>query len=267
MPIRLVAFDLDGTLLTSAGTPAPQGAAALSRAAQAGLHVVPATTRASAFTRDLCRQLKLAAPMICLAGAEVWASPQGPLWASHTIPRQVALAIAREADRQGWELSTTVGELTYWRQRPGQPLGPLRPGIATVASNRDAIVGDPLRILASQPEAIAGLATLCESAFPKQCRVETYLNPDGTAHSLGILAPQARKGTALSLVCRRLSVTREQVLAIGDDLVDLALFARAGISVAMGNAPEEVKRQATAVGPSNDQEGVAWAVERYALGG
>jgi len=264
--ISLVAVDLDGTLLTSEGSPAPRGAALLGRAARGGVHVVLATTRNADMVQALCRQLEIAGPLISTNGAQVWASPDGPLWACHTIPRQVALAIARLADRRGWELSTTIGAMTYWRQRPGQPLGLIAQNRTVVATNTDAIVGEPLRILASQPEAIAGLRSLCQVAFAGQCRTEIYYRPDGTAHSLGVFAPQADKGTALGLVLERLAVPWEHVLAIGDNPNDLPLFARAGVSVAMANAPDEVRRCASIVAPSNDDEGVAWALERFELG-
>ena len=264
--ISLIAIDLDGTLLVSNGRPAPRGAASLRRAAQSGVHVVPATTRNAPMVRSLCHDLGLDSPMICSNGAQVWATPEGPLWVCHCLPREVALAVAELADRHGWELSTTVGSLTYWRQRPGQPLGLLNPHLTVVASNAEAIVGDPLRILVTDPEAIEAIRSLCEATFHSQCHTETYYHPDGSLYSLGIFAAQADKGTALALVRERLGLAREEVLAIGDNPNDLPLFAQAGLSVAVANAPIEVKERASAVAPANDQEGVAWALERFVLG-
>ena len=62
---------------------------------------------------------------------------------------------------------------------------------------------------------------------------------------------------------------REQVLAIGDDACDLAMYPHARVRVVMGNAPEAVKREAMAMGavvaPSNDDEGVAWALREFVL--
>jgi len=260
--ISLVAVDLDGTLLTSAGTLAAEGARLLRQAARDGVRVVLATTRNPDRVQPVCRSLEINDPLICTNGAQVWGSPDGPVWACHAIPQEVALAIAQLADAQGWELSTTVGPTTYWRQRPDQALGPITPHVMVVATNSDAIIGDPVRILASQPEAIEGIRPFCQQ-FAGRCYTETYYGPHGQVHSLGIFALQANKGAALALVLDRLSLGWERAMAIGDNPNDLPMFPHARISVAMANAPGEVKQKATVVAPSNDEEGVAWALQMF----
>ncbi len=264
--IALVAVDLDGTLLTSEGVPSRDGACLLRGAAARGVRVVVATTRTPGTTADLCRQIGIDDPMVCTNGAEVWASPGGPAWACHTIALNAALAIAQLADANGWELSITVGETTYWRQRPGQPLGPLRPRIEVVRTNADAVRGDAVRILTWQREAIEAIGDLCRSGLAGQCHTETYYRPDGAPHSLGVFADGIDKGVGLDVVLERLGIDAQQTLAIGDNPNDLPMFDRAGVSVAMGNAPPDVKGRATVVGPTNDEGGVAWAVRRFVLG-
>jgi len=258
--IRLIAIDLDGTLLTSEKTLAPEGAHLLRKAAQNGVHIVLATARNPYSAQRFCRSLEINAPIICTNGAQVWGSPNGPVWAYHAFPRKVALAIARLADECNWELSTTVGPTTYWRQRPGQPLGSIDANITILANNLDAIVGDPVRMLAWQPEAISGVQSLCQSEFAHECYTEIYYRPDGEIGSLGVFALEANKGTALGLVLARLGMLPDQALAIGDNVNDVPMFARAGISVAMSNAPDVVKNRAKMVAPSHDEEGVAWAL-------
>jgi HAD superfamily hydrolase (TIGR01484 family) len=264
--IALVAVDLDGTLLTSEGLLEREGVRSLREVASRGVRVVLATTRTPRTTADLCRQIEIDDPIVCTNGAQVWASPDGPAWACHAIPRDAALAIVRLADAHGWELSTTVGETTYWRQRPGQPLGPLRPRVEVVRANVDAVVGDPVRIRAWQPEAIEAIRDLCRSALASVCHTETYVRADGALHSLGVFAAGVDKGAGLALVLQRLGIDAARAMAIGDNPNDLSMFARAGFSVAMGNAPPHVKRSATVVAPSNDEGGVAWAVRAFALG-
>jgi hydroxymethylpyrimidine pyrophosphatase-like HAD family hydrolase len=135
-----------------------------------------------------------------------------------------------------------------------------------VASNAEALVaGDPIRILNYDSEGIPHLRGICESQFAGQAHVETYLNPDGSAKSLGVFAAGADKGTALRMVLMRLGIDRSQVMAIGDNPNDLPMFAYASICVAMGNATRDVKAAATVVAPTNDDAGVAWAVSRYVL--
>jgi Cof subfamily protein (haloacid dehalogenase superfamily) len=264
--ISLVAVDLDGTLLTTGGSLAPKGANLLKRAAQRGIYVVLATTRNPDPVRSFCRLLDIDDPIICTNGAQVWGSPEGPVWVYRSISRKVALAIAQLADSHNWEVSTTIGSMTYWRQRPAQALGQIAPQITVVGTNREAIVGDPVRMLVHELEAIEGVHQLCRTRFPDQCHTEIYYEPDGTLHSLCVFAPGATKGTALAMVLERLGVRRQKVMAIGDNVNDLAMFRYAGVRIAMGNAVEEVKRRACAVAPSNDQEGVAWALKEFVLG-
>ena len=276
---RLISVDLDGTLFRSDGMPAPEGVRMLQAAAQAGVRVVLNTTRNAVGVRRLCSQLGLSDPMICTNGAQVFGSPTGPIWVSYTIPMEVARAIARLADCNGWEISTSVGNCSYLRQRPGQPPGPVEnlstaglegkqgtSQIVIVSANEEALVAEPKRMILHQPDAIAAARELA-ARNSQGCRAETYYEPDGSLHSLCIFPLRADKGTALRLVAGKLDIPHGQVLAIGDNPNDVPMFAAAGTSVAMGNAPREVKDSATVVGPTNDDEGVAWAVRRFVLKG
>jgi hypothetical protein len=262
---KIIAVDLDGTLLTSAREIAPRSAERLQQASRAGARVIIASARNPGYVREVCQALEINDPIICSNGAQVWGSPVGPVWAHHTIPQEAAQRIAQYADEHNWELVSTVEEITTLRQRPGQALGPVGTGRVVAASNIDGITGDVLRILAWQPEAIEGLPMFCRAQLGGQCQTVIFYKADGTVESLGIFAEKAGKGPALQLVLARLGVQPGCVMAIGDNLVDLPMFAQAGLSVAMGNAPETVKQQAMVVAPGNDEEGVAWAVEQFML--
>ena len=275
--VRLISVDLDGTLFRSDRTPASESVRLLQSARRAGVLVVINTTRNIGSVRKLCRAWNFNDPVICTNGAQIFASPGGPVWASYTIPMVVARSVARLADDNGWEVSTSVGNRTYLRQRPGQPLGlverPTSVGSAgrqdlpqseIVPTNEEALVAEPVRMLLHEPEAIVAARGLA-AQFPQGCRTETYFTPDGGLHSLCILPPSADKGTALIFVAKELGIPLAQTLAIGDNSNDMPMFAAAGVGVAMGNAPPAVKAAATVVGPSNDDEGVAWAVRQFVL--
>ncbi|MXZ22577.1 MAG: HAD family phosphatase [Caldilineaceae bacterium SB0665_bin_25] len=275
--IRLISVDLDGTLLRSDGMPAPEGIRLLQTGAQAGVRIVINTTRNAEGVRSMCEAWGFSDPVVCTNGAQILASPGGPEWASYTIPMAVARSIARLADRNDWEVSTSVGGQSYFRQRPGQPLGPVEypPGsgnegrqrrtrLVIVPTNEDALVAEPKRMILHEPEAIAAVQELA-AQYRQECRTETYYEPDGRLHSLCIFPLSADKGTALRLVAGKLDIPLRQILAIGDNPNDMPMFAAAGTSVAMGNAPPQVKDAATVVGPNNDDEGVAWAVRRFVL--
>ena len=275
--IRLISVDLDGTLFRSDSTPAPESVRLLQCARQAGVRVVINTTRNIGGVRKLCKVWGFRDPVICTNGAQIFASPEGPVWASFTIPMVVARSVARLGDDNGWEVSTSVGNRSYLRQRTGQPLGPVGhpsrvsiadcqdlPHLEIVRTNVEALVAEPVRMLLHDREAIAAARDLTEQ-FPQDCRTETYYKPDGRVHSLCVLPREADKGTALEFVGRKLEIPLAQTLAIGDNSNDMPMFAAAGVGVAMGNAPPAVKAAATVVGPSNDDEGVAWAVRQFVL--
>ena len=263
--IRLIAVGLDGTLLTSKGVLASEGARLLKAAARDGVHVVLATSRVIDSVPNLWRSLEIGSPVICTNGAQVYASLDGPVWTSISFPRDIGLEIAKLADVRGWELSTTVGPITYWRQRPGQAVGPVSPSRMIVATNSDEVIDNPTRILISGPEAIKSILSLRKSRFSGKCHIETYHSPDGEIHSLGIFALGVNKGNALGSVLRSLRISWSQVMAIGDDLNDGPMFFRSRIRVAMSNANKQLKERATAVAPSNDDEGVAWALTKFGV--
>jgi hydroxymethylpyrimidine pyrophosphatase-like HAD family hydrolase len=146
-----------------------------------------------------------------------------------------------------------------------QPLGPIAPNITVVPTNADGITSDPVRILVNQPEAIEAIRSLCRSQLSDHCYAETYYEPDGTVHSLGVFSLQADKGVGLTLVLDRLDVKPAEAMAIGDNLNDLPMFRLVGLSVALANAPDGVKQEASIVAPSNDEEGVAWALRALVL--
>jgi 5-amino-6-(5-phospho-D-ribitylamino)uracil phosphatase len=263
--IRLIALDLDGTLLTSAKQLPRVGGPLLARVAQTGVFVVLITTRRYASTVNFYRELGLQTPFVCGNGAQVWAAPDGPLWAEHCIAQDAAHAIAQLADEHNWELGLTYGDMSYWRQRPNQPLGLHAPDITIVANNCDGVVGAPLRVLTWHPQAIDTIDAFCRTTLRADCSVERYVNAAGEAQSLGIFAPLANKGVALTLVMERLGVARGEVVTVGDNFNDLPMFACGAVSVAMANAPEAVRQQATLVAPSNDDEGIAWLLQHLAL--
>ncbi len=264
MSVRLIAVDLDGTLLTAGSMVAPGGARVLAAAAQRGVRVILSTTRSPESVRAFAREIGLEDPLICTNGAEIWLSPEGPVWVRRPIPDALARAVTQLADDRGWSLVITAGEMTYTRQVSGQALGTMNPHRTIVARNAEALAGDaPTRILSYEPKAIVELRDFCTRRYADQCHLETYYDLDQQVKSLGVFAAGADKGTALSSVMNRLGIGTEEVMAIGDNPNDLPMFACARIRVAMGNATADVKRAATVIAPAHNEEGVAWAVERF----
>lgn len=263
--IALIATDLDGTLLNSHKKVSPKTRRLLQQAYRQGVRVVIATTRTVDFVQELCGMLEITDPIICANGAHILSAPFGEVWRNAAIPTDVALTIAQLADDHDWEIYSTIGAMKYLRQRPQQMLGPLSPNTMIVKTNVDGIVGPPMRILLWHPAAIEFFRTFCRTELRHDCYIETYYEPNGEVHSLGIFPAGADKGSALALVLDHLNITPDEVLAIGDNDNDIALFSQAGVRVAMGNGTGTLKSHATAIAPDHDNDGVGWAIEQFVL--
>lgn len=264
--IRLIAIDLDGTLLNNQGQLSPGNRRSIQRAYKQGIHIILATTRNYEDVQKVCVILGINDPIICANGAHIYESLTGALWQERCIPLHIARRICQIADQNGWELSTSIGMTTYFKRRPGQFTGLLAPNIEIVENNVDAIEAKaPHRILTWQPEAIQRLREICVEELQPDCHSEIFHKTTGEPHSLGIFARGADKGSALEFVLAKMGISTRHVMAIGDNGNDLPLFALAALKVTVENGTEEIKQAANIIAPSNEDDGVAWVVEKYFL--
>ena len=89
--------------------------------------------------------------------------------------------------------------------------------------------------------------------------------PTNSAHYVILTHPDAEKAHALGVVLKELGVPPDQAIAMGDSESDIGMFRLTGLGIAMRNAPDEVQREALHVAPSNDEDGVAWAIRKFLL--
>jgi hypothetical protein len=264
--ITLVATDADGTLLGSDGQISSVSRQTIQEAHRRGIRIILATTRNQRDVQDFATTLEIDDPIICANGSQVFASPEGTIWANLTVPRTIALRLAHLADEMEWEMVTTVDTTSYYKQRPGQSLGSIfGTDRMIVATNSDGIVGDAIRILVWQPDAIRAFCEKCEAEFSDSCYTTTFYKPDGSLNSLGVFAHGADKGNAMQLVLSRLGIPVGEVMAVGDNDNDLPMFTQAGFKVAVSNGTQSLKDAADVIAPTNDEDGVGWAIRKYIL--
>jgi Cof subfamily protein (haloacid dehalogenase superfamily) len=268
MAVKLIAIDLDETLLRSDKSVCPKGAAAIREAIGKGIHVVLASSRQFASMQQISAEIGMQnQAMICADGALIMSHAESEIWQSLTISREIALSIAQFADANNWELTVVAGEKTYYQQREGQSLGYLKDYRYIVESNLTMMQeAEPMRILVYEDAPISGMTTFLEAqGYLSRLTVQYYYRPDDTIRSMGIFPQDANKGKALSHVCERLGIPLEETLAIGDGSNDIPMFEVAGKCVVMGNARDAVKQYADFVCASHDEGGVAEAIEKYVL--
>ncbi|HEY8490755.1 MAG TPA: HAD-IIB family hydrolase [Dehalococcoidia bacterium] len=263
--IRLVALDLDGTLLNSRGRVSEANAAAVRAAAAAGAVVVLATARWYATAARWAGRLGVAGPVICHSGALVRDGGSGRDLLHLTLDLELARRVAALGDERRWVMYTTVGEVTHARPFPGVDPGRLPPELRPCERHAEALVAPPTSILIFGQEALAEVCERFEDACRELARFGRNETPGFPAY-LTLTHPEADKGRALLAVCRHLGVDPADAMALGDAPADAEMFEAVGLGVAMGNAPDGVKARARDVAPTNDEDGVAWAIRRYVLG-
>ena len=264
MTIKLVALDIDGTLLDSQGELPSANAKAIVAAQAAGATVTLITARQRQMTAPLAETLNLTAPLVLHNGAVVWLPQEDREPLRLTIDLEHARIIAAYADERGYELITTIDEETFLRCRPGKRCGRLREGLYALPTNLEALTRPPTRIAVRDKAAVLDIHRCYARQLADKTRMDIFFR-NVEPWGLGIFNHCASKGQALDFVCRLLQVRADEVLAMGDNPVDAEMFPYARLGIAPDNAPDSVKTQATSVAPSNDEACVAWAIERFVL--
>lgn len=280
-PVRLVAIDVDGTLLpTFAQQLSTRTARALRAAQAAGITVAIATGRRTAYTTPLLENLDLRAdmPLITSNGAVTRTLSGEPIDHCH-LEARVARALCG--------LLRPFGTLVFTFDRIGrgelvlEDLPQVQGRISLwVEANRDAIeIVHPLEnALSDGEDPIQGMVTgslnrmrgaeksLKSSEWEPYCECVRTEYPARDLSILDLLPPGVSKGWALERLAQRLGVGQRETMAIGDNWNDVEMLEWAGQPILMGNAALELRTMAKMRGwkqaPPNDEDGVAVVLER-----
>lgn len=263
--IRLIALDLDGTLMTKGSVISDRNAAAIGDAVAAGVHVVIATSRWYRLARQTATKLGITSPIICHNGAMIRTpSADAPLL-ELTLTPEAAVAIATLADAARYESMVTVDDITYLMTKRADVDARRLPDGMVIAPELTSHVRDGAAgFLFFGQDAVDGIPAALDPRHAAQLNLAAGVSETFPPY-LNIVHAAADKGRALEIVCNHVGVPLGETMAIGDAAPDLQMMRRAGLSVAMGNAPPDVKAQADVVGPGNLDDGVAWAIREYVL--
>ena len=265
MAYKLIALDLDGTLLDSSLKLSETNGEALREAIERGVQVVLATARWYALALRTAVRLDIQTPLICCNGAIV----KRPLDGAELLHLHVDEALAREAvtmgDDAGWEMYTTIGDSTFMKMRAGIIPEKLPAGLKVADRQSDHLdEGQPTSVLMYGGEAVDAVVQRLMPKYGERARFS--LNPTvNSPHYVILTHPEAEKSHGLRMVCEELGIAPQDTLAMGDSESDLEMLRMAGLGIAMGNSPDEVKKAALHIAPTNDQDGVAWALRRFVL--
>lgn len=244
---KLIALDMDGTLLNEEKEISAANAEWLAKAQEAGMIVMFATGRGYQSALPYARQLGLEqSPMVLVNGSEIWRTAS-ELHRREQMPVEWVRELRRMALEQDvWYWAYAVEGIFNRENWPEEAaidrMGWLKFGYYTENEGKLPIIRrtlegwDKFEITNSHP-----------------CNLE--LNPRGITKASGVRE-----------VCRLLGIGLDEVIAMGDSLNDIAMIREAGLGVAMGNAQDEVKEVADAVTSSNDDDGVARIIRERVFG-
>nr|WP_203183506.1 HAD family hydrolase [Streptomyces pratensis] len=259
---RLVATDLDGTLLRSDGTLSARTSEALRRVAGTGAEVVLVTARPPRFVDALAGAYGLTGTAVCSNGALVYDIGARTVITSHTLPvetaRRVADALTGSLRGIGFAVETghRVNCAPGYGLRLPEDAGAEYdvPRVADLWSAGDPIV----KLLAWSPDRDTdSMLAVAEEAAAAMAQV----THSGGRGLLEISAARITKARTLAALCAGRGVARRQVVAFGDMPNDLSVLTWAGTGYAMANAHPEVLAGATHRTASNDDDGVASVLE------
>lgn len=274
--IRLLAIDLDGTLLDSRWRVPEQNRLAIARAIERGVHVALVTGRRFDFARPVTEHLPSAAVLILNNGALI-KSFDGSTLSRRLLPRRVARAVleAAPAFRASAALvfdRPAAGQLVFERIPWDDPIRRNyfvrnRPFLAETSPLESALTEDPIQVMYTggveeMRRLFAALRAL-DFAADFSVAVAEYADRDFTI--VDVIDANCSKASALGDWAARLGIQPGEILAIGDNLNDREMLEFAGFPVVMANAVPELKSRGWPVTLSNDDGGVAAAIERYVL--
>ncbi|GAW29784.1 Cof-type HAD-IIB family hydrolase [Carboxydocella sp. ULO1] len=265
--VKLIAIDLDDTLLRTDCTISPRAQAAIKAASARGVAVTLATGRMYRSARPYALELGLDLPLITYQGALIKSGLSGEeLWHC-PLPPEMAAEIITLAREEGIHANIYLDDHLYVEKATAEAeaYSQLARVPYTVEEDlRGRILasgqGPSKILLIAEPERLDQLAAALRPRW--QGKVQLAKSKD---HYLEFTHPEASKGQALIALCRYLDLELKDAMAIGDSFNDLDMIELAGIGVAMGNAKPEVKAIADYVTLANDDDGVAEAIHRFVL--
>ncbi|HEY1882615.1 MAG TPA: Cof-type HAD-IIB family hydrolase [Candidatus Cybelea sp.] len=263
--IRLVAFDVDGTLVGRNLSISSAVRAAIERMKAAGVSGCLVTGRMYRATLPFARELGFNAPIICYQGAAIIDPESDAVLDHRALENDVVRELASLAERDRMHLQLYRNDEYYCESR--NRFSELYASLAqsesiVVPSLREAFADSPATkgvVVADAPEA-AAYAVKLRDTLGGRAYVTRSL-----PEFVEILDPQVDKGAALRFVAERLGVPLEQTAAIGDSWNDAPLLRVAGLGIAMGSSPPELRETADAIVADLEHDGVAEAIERFVL--
>lgn len=263
--VKLVAFDLDGTLLGKELLLRPRVLSAIEKMRERGVQGCIVTGRMYRSALPFVRQLQFTAPVVCYQGAAVIDPQTDDVLQDVPLPNAEALELDSYARSSGLHIQLYANDRYYCERR-----NRYADLYATISGVEPIVVPSLARQFEAWDATKACIIAEPEVAAEQVLRVKALCGDRAYVTRsipwfIEVMNSNVNKGKSLELVARYLDIPMEQVLAVGDSWNDAPLLRAAGFGVAMGSAPRELLDVADAVVADVENDGVAEAVERFVL--
>ena len=270
MSIKLVGFDLDGTMLSHNGSVTPYTYDVLLKAKEKGVYLVPVTGRALCETKSVLPQLPVKY-LVAVNGAVIYDLEENKI-IHKVLPNQEKLLeklkIALTLDAY---IEVYCGEIytSQYYYDNMEKLG-MRPHLLDIIKGTRTVVPDLYKEIEQRKQAekinIWFRDDEQKSKYQHLFYDEQYFSHTSAfVGALEVGVKNMDKGMGISMIAEILGVSKEETMAIGDASNDIPMISWAGLGVAMGNATDEVKKIADVVALSNNEDGAAKAILQYAF--
>ncbi|MBN8209067.1 HAD family phosphatase [Bacillus sp. NTK071] len=239
--IKLIALDMDGTLVNHDGDVSKENEDAVKRAKEQGIHVVLSTGRSLPFCRDIAEQLGHSAYLVTVNGGQIFDKELNLVDSTH---------LTNDLVKRLWDLKVKH-DVYFWSSTTEGVFNTKKPFEKEIDDYNWLKFGfdiqdDNIRKVITD-EVMANEALEVTNSSPTNLEI----NPAGV-----------NKAAALMKVCNWLDLSMDNVMAVGDSMNDIAMIREAGFGVAMGNAQERVKEAANWITKDYTEHGVAHAIDR-----
>ncbi len=263
MKYRLVASDMDGTLLTTDKKISARNFEAIRRASEMGCLFCLCTGRTLVGISSYVKELGIDSPIISANGAVV-AMPDGEILYEFEMSSESARTLYGYAKKLDVTVCLWSKNLLYANRidRYVEHYEKVMGVKAELFDNIEPIVekGVLKMIWYAEPERMPELHAFLQENCPKD---NNWAN--STPRMIEFNDVRTSKATAMAYIGEKYGIKQEEMIAIGDNYNDLPMLEYAGLSVAMGNAPDEIKEKSDFVTDTNDNDGVGKALERFVV--
>jgi Cof subfamily protein (haloacid dehalogenase superfamily) len=260
MDLKLAISDVDGTITRSDKSLSDEVVAAVGRLQVAGVPLTLISARPPSGMLWIAEKLGIKVPLGAFNGGTIVA-PDGKIITAHRLAREVAAKALEMVRRPG--VTVWIFNEGRWHAERADGLHDER---ERKSANQEPVFGGDFDALLGTVDKMVAVSDDHTMLADLDAEVAKALGNGATVgrsqlYYLDITAPAANKGDGITELARAIGVPLESVAVMGDQRNDMPMFARAGLSIAMGQGPEEVRAAATRTTASNDEDGVAKAID------